>query len=419
MKIKRFFAQDMRQAIRKVEKELGPDAVILSNKNISGGVELVAATEFDEALFSKEFGATPPQAPQPSSPAPAPVEPSVALREDKISLGAMAQPPSAPARGDANFWSQEPTLVEIRKELNDLRGLLERQLSGFAWGDEARRHPARAQVLRELAVLGLTPELSRAVAERVPDDLGAQGGWIRALEILAADLPAANDDVVENGGIVALVGPTGVGKTTTIAKLAARYALRHGRKRIALVTIDNYRIGAHEQLRTYGRIMDVPVYTVKSADEMRGALDDLCDKHLVLIDTAGMSQRDTRVAEQFAILDAAKPALKSYLVLSATTQAGALHEIVQAYKGTALHGCIVTKLDESAQLGGALSAAISHRLPVVYVSDGQRVPEDIHVARSRNLVQRAATLLRGTGHTAVDDGTLEIAFRGAVLNVNF
>jgi flagellar biosynthesis protein FlhF len=425
MKIKRFFAQDMRQAIRKVEKELGPDAVILSNKNISGGVELVAAIDFDEALFGKEFGATPPQAPQSSPPpkspqtAPAPVEPPIALREDKVSLGAMAQPPSAPApRADANFWSQEPTLVEIRKELNDLRGLLERQLSGFAWGDEARRHPARAQILRELAALGLTPELSRAVSERVPDDLGAQGGWIKALELLAAELPTSNDDVVENGGIVALVGPTGVGKTTTIAKLAARYALRHGRKRIALVTIDNYRIGAHEQLRTYGRIMDVPVYTVKSAQEMRGALDDLCEKHLVLIDTAGMSQRDKRVAEQFAILDAAKPALKSYLVLSATTQAGALHEIVQAYKGNALHGCIVTKLDESAQLGGAFSAAISHRLPVVYVSDGQRVPEDIHVARSRNLVQRAAALARGTGQCAVDDGTLENAFRGAVLNAN-
>jgi flagellar biosynthesis protein FlhF len=309
-------------------------------------------------------------------------------------------------------------LQQIRAELSDLRNLLERQMSGLAWGDEARRHPARAKIIRDLAELGLDTELSRSIATRVPDDLSAQHGWIKAIETLVGDVAVANDDVLERGGVVALVGPTGVGKTTTIAKLAARYALRHGRKRVALVTIDNYRIGAHEQLRTYGRIMDVPVYTVKSPDEMRGTLDDLVDKDLVLIDTAGMSHRDQRIQDQFSILSAAQPNIKTYLVMAATTQFSGLNEIAQVFKGLSLQGCVLTKLDETTQLGGALSAVIAHRLPLLYLSDGQRVPEDLHVARAKNLVYRAVTLQRQTGHVAVNEESLESAFRGVAVNAN-
>ncbi len=404
----------MRQAIRKVERELGADAVILSNKKVMGGVEVVAAMDFDHSLVSKEpanqSASAKPAAPSvveaPASVAPAPVAPPA------------AKPASRAARFDANFWSQEPTLVQIQNELNDLRGLLERQLGGLAWGDEARRHPARAQIVRDLVQLGLTGEHARNISERIPDDIGPQRGWLRALETLAADIPVVDADLTERGGIIALVGPTGVGKTTTIAKLAARYALRNGRKRLALVTVDNFRIGAHEQLRTYGRILDVPVYTVKNAEELRGTLDDLVDRELVLIDTAGMSQRDPRLNEQVALLSGAQPAIKMHLVVSATTHHAGLREVAQVFSSHALHGCIVTKIDEAAQIGGALSMSIQHRLPIAYVSDGQRVPEDIHVARSKNLVQRAVTLMRGAGPIQIEDETLESAFRGAAVNVN-
>jgi flagellar biosynthesis protein FlhF len=409
MKIKRFFAQDMRQAIRKVERELGPDAVILSNKKVIGGVEIVAAMDFDHSAVSKEL----------ANQAAAPKQPAAAAPEIPAVASPVSKPPrAAAARHDENFWTQEPTMVQIRRELNDLRGLLERQLSGFAWGDEARRHPVRAQILRDLVQLGLTPEHARGIVDTIPDDLGPQRGWLRALETLAAEVPALDADLTERGGIVALVGPTGVGKTTTIAKLAARYVLRNGKKRLALVTVDNFRIGAHEQLRTYGRILDVPVYTVKNAEELRGTLDDLVDRDLILIDTAGMSQRDPRLNEQIALLSSAQQGIRMHLVVSATTHQSGLREIVGVFKSHVLHGCIVTKVDEAAQLGGVLSMAAQHRLPVAYVSDGQRVPEDIHVARARDLVQRAVGILRGATPNPAGDESLERAFRGPAVNVN-
>ncbi len=413
MQIKRFFAEDMRQAIRKVERELGPEAVILSNKKVPGGIEIVAAMDFDDALLGKELGNLTSPAPQ------LPDEPRLPSKDAAAaSVAASATSQAQAPHRDSNYWSQEPSLMQIHTELAQLRNLLERQMSGLAWGDEARRHPARAKIIRDLVELGLDVELGRSIASRVPDDLSAQLGWIKAIETLIADVVVANDDVLARGGVVALVGPTGVGKTTTIAKLAARYALRHGRKRVALVTIDNYRIGAHEQLRTYGRIMDVPVYTVKSPEEMRGTLDDLVDKDLVLIDTAGMSHRDQRIHDQFTILAAAQPNIKTYLVLAATTQLRGLSEIVQVFKGLSLQGGVLTKLDETAQLGGALSAVITHRLPLLYLSDGQRVPEDLHVARAKNLVYRAVALQRQTGHIAVTEESLESAFRGVAVNAN-
>ncbi len=396
----------MRQAIRKVERELGPEAVILSNKKVPGGVEIVAAMDVEGALLSKESGGQV-----------APALPQLKQQSVVAAPGKENPVPQAPPR-DANYWSQEPSMVQIRSELAGLRNLLEHQMSGLAWGDEARRHPTRAKIIRDLMGLGIDATLSRSIASRVPDDLSAQHGWIKAIETLVADVAVANDDVLERGGVVALVGPTGVGKTTTIAKLAARYALRHGRKRVAMVTIDNYRIGAHEQLRTYGRIMDVPVYTVKSAEEMRGTLDDLVDKDLVLIDTAGMSHRDKRIQDQFSLLAAAQPNIKTYLVLAATTQFSGLTEIAQVFKSLTLQGCVMTKLDETTQLGGALSAVITQRLPLLYLSDGQRVPEDLHVARAKNLVYRAVNLQRQAGQAVINEESLESAFRGAVVNAN-
>lgn len=445
MKIKRFFAADMRQAIRKVERELGPEAVILSNKKVMGGIELVAALDFDEAAFKKQQVASNKQTEPTLSPSPARalLPPQGEGRDGggvrtaaqnisraqhhphpPIKSGASSNPPlegegmkSSP-RADTNYWSQDPALAQIRSELNDLRGLLERQLGGLAWGDEARRHPARARIVRDLSALGMSAAVCRSIAERVPEEMNAASGWGRALENLTHDIAVAEENSLERGGVVALVGPTGVGKTTTIAKLAARYALRHGRKRVALVTLDNYRIGAHEQLRTYGRIMDVPVYTVKSAEELRGTLEDLCDKELVLIDTAGISHRDPRIHDQFAILNAAQPHIKNYLVLSSTTEYGGLHDITKIYTSLSLQGCVLTKLDETAQLGGALSAAMSHRLPLVYFTDGQRVPEDIHIARANVLVQRALALALHSSPASVNEQSLENVLRGSAVNAN-
>ncbi|HHO68426.1 MAG TPA: flagellar biosynthesis protein FlhF, partial [Gammaproteobacteria bacterium] len=160
------------------------------------------------------------------------------------------------------------------------------------------------------------------------------------------------------------------------------------------ITTDCYRIGAHEQLMTYGRILGIPVQAASTTAELRSALRSLSDKRLVLIDTAGMSQRDLRLSEQFSTLTDSGMDIRTLLVLSATVQRPVLEETVKAFSRVPLDGAILTKVDEAASLGGLLSVVTQKHLPLVFVADGQRVPEDLHPARALNLVQTAAELAR-------------------------
>jgi flagellar biosynthesis protein FlhF len=464
MKIKRFFAKDMRQAIRDVGKELGPDAVIISNSRVPGGIELIAAIDFDETLLNNENpdnenreeqasqqatrdtkSTTTPPARQ-SATQPNYIEPKSTT--SKFSESKFSEPksrelksrelefakqqsrelpyketPSKPEPAkekpgkDNIIWSQEPTLMGIRDELNDIRSMLERQLSSFAWGETARRHPMRARLIRYLMDLGLSVDLCRDTAAAVPEDLSFKQTWYRALANLVQALPVLEEDILNHKGVITLVGPTGVGKTTTVAKLAARYAIRHGRRNIALITTDCFRIGAHEQLRTYGRILDIPVHTVNNEKELSEALNLVCDKDLILMDTAGMSQRDIRMQNQLEMISSVTPQLKTLLVLSATTQYSALEEIVTRFETNKLDGCILTKLDETVSLGASVSTVIKHQLPVAYTSDGQRVPEDIQIARATDLLNRCVSLMQQF-HQDLEDESLEQVFRGIAVNAN-
>ncbi|HWQ94674.1 MAG TPA: flagellar biosynthesis protein FlhF [Gammaproteobacteria bacterium] len=429
MKIKRFFASDMRQAIRQVRDELGSDAVILSNRSMEDGIELVAAIEYDAALFN-EMGGTR-SITQESVALSKPVaEPAVRKSPKQIPAAAVAAQPESrvervetqrPAGRGSILWAQEPALVEMNEEIKTLRELLQEQLSGLAWGDLGRRHPLRAKLLRRLMELGLSPALSLRISDTLAGDLDFDQAWRHALGVLAHQLQVTNDDILSEGGVVALVGPTGVGKTTTIAKLAARYALRHGPNRVALVTTDNYRIGAHEQLRTFGRILGVPVRIAMNHEELHNALLGLRDKPLVLIDTAGMSQRDVRLSEQFALLNgsgADRIPVKTYLVMSTTTALPGLNEVARAYQGVKLHGCILSKLDETTSLGPALSVSIEQELPVAYVNTGQRVPEDMQPARAHSLVIRSVSIMQHSGEN-IEDESLELAFGGLAAHAQF
>ncbi|MDO9372714.1 MAG: flagellar biosynthesis protein FlhF [Gammaproteobacteria bacterium] len=424
MKIKRIFAADIRQAIHQVRDALGPDAVILSNRQVQGGVEIVAATDYDEALLSSlgEAGLAAQSANgspvrDPSSQVQA--DDDVPVRDKRAPRKTAYQPPAKP---DAHIeWSQDPSLVEMRRELKTLRGLLESQVSGLAWGDVGRRHPLRATLLRRFMELGLSPHLCQQVADSVSEDVDFDHAWRHGLGLIAHRVPVTNDDILTEGGVVALVGPTGVGKTTTIAKLAARFALRHGPDSVTLVSTDGYRIGAHEQLRIYGRILNIPVRLATSAEELHSTLEDLRDKRLVLIDTAGMSQRDVRLSQQFTLLQggtAKEAPIKTYLVMSATSPVAALNEIVQAFRGAQPRGCILTKLDEAVSLGAALSAVIEHKLPVAYVSNGQRVPEDMQPARAHTLVIRSVTIMQQSGEQ-MEDESLELALGGLLADAHF
>ncbi len=390
MQIKRFFAPDMRQAIRQVREEIGPDAVILSNERVAGGVEIVAATDYDDTRFEQ-------------------AEPTVRESTPAADTTELVDSPATTTDTRKSIWSQEPTLVEMRDELRTLRGLLVDQLSGLAWGELARQRPVYARLLRRLLALGLAPELAGQLAGGAQEQHDYDHAWRLALGRLAHRLPVLGDDLMQRRGVVALVGPTGVGKTTTAAKLAARFVLRQGANRVAFVTTDSYRVGAQDQLRSYARILGVPMHVAQDSGELHETLGNLDDKDLVVVDTAGMSQRDMRLAEQLAMLKGEQDAVQTYLVLASNMQRSVVYETVKAFTAVPLAGCMLTKLDETASLGAALSALIEYQLPVAYVSDGQRVPEDLHIARQHSLVARSVSIMQQPGVTNEFDELAAVA----------
>ena len=402
MKIKRFYAADIRQALRQVREALGPDAVILSNKNVEGGIELVAAMDYDEQAYATAQDDL--RQPQEGAVTAAESAPAPSLR-----LAATGEPQKRTARVE---WSQEPTLLEMRQEMKALRRLMENQLSELTWHEMGARRPQTQELLRRLMGLDLSPDICRRLVDQVEDAQNPDQAWRKALYFLASDLPVADDSLLEEGGVIALVGPTGVGKTTTVAKLAARFVLRYGHRHLALVSTDGFRIGAKEQLNTYARILDVPVRTASSADELNVTLNALADKRLVLVDTAGMSQRDVQLSERLAVLQSGSRRVRSLLTLSATTQRSALEQAINAFGATNPDACILTKVDEAASLGDALSAIVHGRLPLAFFTDGQKVPEDIHLARSNTLVSRAVSLGQQM-NAEYNDEYLALALGGA------
>lgn len=440
MKIKRYFASDIRQAIRRVREEQGPDAVILSNRRVEGGIEIVAAIDYDESMFE-----APEERKSSSNPGSASqsntfdsIEQRMMEKPDTTSISssprkpAQSQPvsqhvpqtPIAPTVEKMNIpnqrqveWSQDPTLVSMKDELRELRGLVEQQLSGFAWGSMERQHPLHARLMRQLMELGLRAQESKRIAMAVNEKFSYEQGWNLALNILSQSLSITEDDILSEGGVIALVGPTGVGKTTSIAKLAARYTLRHGAGKVALVTTDNYRIGAQEQLRTFGKILGAPVHVAKNYQELEATIDELDEYELVLVDTAGMSPQDLRLTEQLSMLRSSMREVKCYLVLSANSQAAGLEASVKTFQQVGLQGCIISKIDESASLGEVLSVILSHNLPIAYVSDGQQVPEDLHPARSQELVNRCVELA-DNNNFPISDVAVELQFGKVAMNAN-
>jgi flagellar biosynthesis protein FlhF len=532
MRIRRFQAPDMRTALRMVREEQGENAVILSSERCGDGIEVVAATDYDEALVRRALRGempTPPADERPApnfeapgwpspavaSPAPAwaapaqekpsnvtpiggPVQPAApsgrarfdvppgpepmpratparaALAAGPISFAAhlrsavpadepapftalhelelarepllsalmerLIDPPApaasvphaapaapvpqsatapvaavapvpqpvdvasaaaataaAPASDSAvrpalaAVPSPDPTVEALRQELAQMRTLIEREIGQFT-DERLRGVPVRGAILQELHAYGCEAELARAVAASIPPNIEIGVARGRALALLAKSMVVAEREPIEDGGVIALVGPTGVGKTTTLAKLAARYAAAHSARDVALVTLDSYRIGAREQLAEFGRRLGMPVIDA-SRDGLAGTLERLADYPLVLVDTAGLGQRDRALAAQFNWISAARR-VRSYLVLPANARNEDLDEVIRRFRCASPEGAILSKLDETGRLGGALSVLIRQRLPLAYVTDGQRVPEDLHRAHAHRLVLRLGELHR-------------------------
>jgi len=390
MKIKRFTGSDMRDAMRQVRQALGADAVILETGRNHDGVEISAAVDFDPADYERSRTARETEA---GVDAAGTSTESAAVAEYGTVAG-----PAAREAGGRETAHDNGRMEVMEAEVKSIRCLLEAQLARLVWDEHARRSPKTASIMRNLSGLGLTPDIvNRLVAEL--DSIEELGNtWTTPLQALAQTLPVCDEDLVSDGGIFAIVGPTGVGKTTTIAKLAARAALRGGPDGIALVTTDSYRIGAREQLETFGQIIGAPVHRADSPERLAETLSGLSDKRLVLIDTAGMSQRDTRLRRELATLSESGAGVKVLLALPANVQSEALQEIVDAFRTAGPEACILTKTDEAASLGGAFSTLIRSDLPLAYVANGQRVPEDLHFARSRQawLVKAALELMSST-----------------------
>ncbi len=279
--------------------------------------------------------------------------------------------------------------MAVMEEIRSLRKIVEQHLAGFAWGEVARSEPVKTEILRQMLDAGFSPQFARDLLTELPQDMSPieAMAWVKGAADRSLLTIGNEDDIVDRGGVYALVGPTGVGKTTTTAKLAARCVLRHGPSKVALVTTDGYRIGAHEQLRIYGRILGVSVHLVKDAVELRQTLGELQHKHMVLIDTMGMSQKDKLVPELTDMLAGCD--VQRLLLLNSTARGDTLDDVVRAYAGESLAGCILTKIDEAASLATALDVIMRHRLCLLYVSNGQRVPEDLHLPNRSYLLHRA------------------------------
>jgi flagellar biosynthesis protein FlhF len=327
---------------------------------------------------------------------------------------AVATPVVVAAEPNPQAGAVPSELQVLKNEIGSLRHTLEQQLAGLAWKSLRQNQPRRYAVLRALSELGIAPSLARTIAEELPEATSADRARFLPLGFLARRIPVAPTDAILDGGIYALVGPTGVGKTTTIAKLAARFAEIHGTRDIALVAMDHYRIGAQEQLYTYGRLLGVTVHTVTPAQPLAATLERLADRKLVLIDTVGMSPRDPALDTQIAQLAAAHPQLRAFLMLAANAQADDQEEVARRFGAARLAGCIISKIDETMRIGGALSVAIQQRLPIAYFTDGQRVPEDLQIARADQLVIRAMQLARQSP-VPPDDETLALMHEGSLL----
>jgi flagellar biosynthesis protein FlhF len=320
--------------------------------------------------------------------------------QDAADAAAVPAPPRAAA--------PQTDSAELLNELRSMKGLIEDRFGALAFMERMQRQPRQAQMTQRLLDQGFSPALIRKLADSLPNDCDEVTWAANVLErnLLSGEGETALED---SGGVYALVGATGVGKTTSTAKLAAAFATRHGASNLGLITLDAYRVAAHEQLRAYGRILGVPVHTAHDRASLDDLLELLSAKKMVLIDTAGMAQRDARTRELLEMLS--HRSVNRLLVVNAAAQGETIEDVLHAYRAASCRGVILSKVDEAVKLGPALDAMIRHKLKVLAVANGQRVPEDWHRLSAHALVQQA---LRNAPATAwrMDAADVNLIFAG-------
>ncbi len=416
MNPKKFYATRSREAINMVRAEFGPDAEIISNKIVNGWVEVTARKGQSEAQAYSSFPENGPSnavTQSASRLAPADVEPPAPLAPPLYTAPPEPLTPTLPTTPHAQ--QSDPAIREVMNEIRGLRKTVEIKLDDLTWSNRQNIKPGHHELLNAVIMAGFSPALSKRLVEKLPNDYTSIQALEWARNILGKNLHIAENEsqIIDAGGVIALIGPTGVGKTTTLAKIAARFVLKHGADNLALITTDSYRVGAIEQLRVYGKILGVPVHAANDMTDLQYALTEFKNKHTVLIDTPGLNQRDPRVTAQLAMLTDVGFSVKKILCLNATNHIETANDVVHAYQTQSLEGCIITKTDEAMTLGNTLNVVMQHKLKVHYITTGQRVPEDIELVNKNTLLQR---VLPETGRqaelTQMNEDVFPIVFSG-------
>jgi flagellar biosynthesis protein FlhF len=355
MMTKKFYASSPREALNLIRNEFGQDAEIISNRIVNGRVEIIAK-QGETATSNKR--------------------------------AARQQPPIT------EETQVSPSGIEkMIDEIREMKNVFYKKLDNLMWTSSKQLNPAQNIVLDRVLAAGFSPSLAKRLVEKLPHEYSEDQAiaWLR--EILSRNLSSENDEdsFLNSSRIIALVGPTGVGKTTTIAKIAARYVMRHGAEKLAFITTDSYRIGALEQLKVFGSILGVSVHAVKDHHELQLTIEHLQDRKSILIDTPGLCQRDKRVDAQMAMFDHINEPIKRILCLNAANQIETTNDVVNVYAKQSIETCIITKVDEAITLGGVLNVVMQQKLKVCYVTTGQRVPEDIELIDKVQLFERVIT----------------------------
>lgn len=293
-----------------------------------------------------------------------------------------------------------PKVEKLLSEISEVKFLLQSHVAGNLWGNIQQSNSKISEVIKHLLNSGFSPKLCTEIARSLPEDLSLPALLKQAREQVKCMIKTSHPfEIFDRGGVFAFIGPTGVGKTTTVAKIAARCVLRYGRNQVALLTTDTYRIGAQEQLKTFAKILGLSVTAVRDSEDLASKIRDFSNRKILLLDTAGVSQRDTLMVEQSQLLEHGSNKARRILVMSSTTDLRTQEEVINLHNqamqnahGEKLDSVVITKIDEAAHLAPVIDSVIRNDLSVMFVSNGQRVPEDLSQADINYLSHRAMAM---------------------------
>jgi flagellar biosynthesis protein FlhF len=411
MTTKRFVAKTARDAMKQVRDELGADASILTHREINGWHEITAAAGEADPI---------PKDAKPSTKSELENKQLQMKRaQEMLQIFNSKQNVKEASTSSETGRAKESTVIQVPSnsatqnqemnlllaELRDMKSSFQSQLNAISWESTQNQSPNARQLTQHMLEAGFTQDLAKRVLKKLPTDLALEDAIIWSRNLLSKNIQCVENEaeILDTKGVYALLGPTGVGKTTTVAKIASRFALQHGKANVALISTDTYRIGGNEQLHIYAKILGVEMLTAKDELELDAALEKFSKKKLVLIDMAGLSHKDKMVEKQLEMLSSTQTKIKKVLCLNANNTTESLNVVTQAYSGRGIEGCIITKVDESISLGGILNAVMQNKMRVLYITNGQRVPEDIALLNKTNELEMLLSDLEDVDSTMSSD----------------